>query len=252
MSTKALNWAFEQQGLNTTVKFVLVAMGDAAGDTGKSFSANKTICRMTGLLKEETISECQAKLCEIGLIKDTGQRTGATGKIKVFQFPEEACKLKTIESPAGRGIGNPPPDGALANSIPRESPANPPFGDGSLITKERGTGSEDASLPLEAVFWNANCGCLPKVAAWSNKRQKFLSQRRKDKFWVDNYKGAILLAAKSTFLTGGNDRGWKADFSWLIERPDAVLGIIEGKYGNKGSGQANGVQKPIRLGGCNL
>lgn len=172
----------------------------------------------------------------------------------------DRCVWNFYDTPGHWLEGKKPKVGFPKDGKPSEG--NPPDGsppDGKASDKEEPAAENNQKknvaallLPPEAVFWNANCKDLPKVAAWSDKRQKFLSLRRKDKFWTDNYQVAILLATKSVFLTGGNDRGWKADFSWLIERPDAVLGIIEGKYGSKGGGQANGVHKPVRLGGCNL
>lgn len=89
------------------------------------------------------------------------------------------------------------------------------------------------SLPSEAVFWNDHCGDLPKVQAFSKSRKQHLNARRKDPFWVANYKKAIGLILQSDFCMGKNDRNWRASFDWLIERPDSVVKVVEGKYGFK-------------------
>lgn len=104
---------------------VLVAMADVAGNSGKSFSSLTTILSTTGHTKEDTVAEAQKKLEKAGLIKDTGQRVGKTGKIKVFQLPPEAC----IEKP------NPSPNGSLP---PAESPGNNP-----VITRSTGSPKEE-------------------------------------------------------------------------------------------------------------
>jgi len=44
------------------------------------------------------------------------------------------------------------------------------------------------------------------------------------------------MAGKSQFLNGDNDRGWKADFDWLI-KPENAIKVLEGRY-------SNGTQKP--------
>lgn len=46
--------------------------------------------------------------------------------------------------------------------------------------------------------------------------------------------GVILRIAKSDFCRGENDRGWKADFDFLVRR-DTHLKVLEGKYDNAGS-----------------
>lgn len=128
MSNKASGWAMEQEGLNPTLKLILIMMGDAAGKGGKAHCSNTTMCRLTGFSKDQTISDAQKQLCEKGILFDTGERIGRTSKVKVFQFPLEACS----EAPDASGmaaLGNPPLNGSLSNPplIPRQSPANPPF-----------------------------------------------------------------------------------------------------------------------------
>ena len=41
----------------------------------------------------------------------------------------------------------------------------------------------------------------------------------------------IKQAAKSDFLNGRNDRGWIADFDWLM-RPNNFVKVLEGNYNN--------------------
>ncbi len=124
------------------------------------------------------------------------------------------------------GADAPPPAGQ-----PTGKPVEPPV-------------EEEAKLPPEAVFWNSNCGALPKVLSCSGSRLDSLRARRKDKFWVDNFKGAVLLASKSKFCLGDNDRGWRADFSFIVKR-ESVVKIMEGKYANKPNG-SNKAFKPTR------
>ncbi len=131
-----------------------------------------------------------------------------------------AASIKTItEEQSKKGEGAAAPDPAPPQSTaPKAQAAREPVA---------------SALPPEALYWNANCGALPKVAAWNPSRQRHLEARRRDKFWADNFKGVVLLVVKSDFLTGKNDRGWRADFMWLVERPDALAKVMEGKYRNK-------------------
>ena len=91
-------------------------------------------------------------------------------------------------------------------------------------------------LPTEAVFWNENHGTLPIVLTMSLKRMAHLRARRRDPFWVANYQEAVRRVSASDFCNGRvGGRGWRATFAWLIERPDAVANVMEGKYDGVGS-----------------
>lgn len=87
-------------------------------------------------------------------------------------------------------------------------------------------------LPKEVVFWNLNCGKLPKVAAMSSERMKHLKTRRQDPFWSENFEIAVVRVTKSDFCCGKNDRKWRADFDWMLQS-SVVAKIMEGKYDNR-------------------
>lgn len=86
-------------------------------------------------------------------------------------------------------------------------------------------------LPEEVLLWNS-FDQLPEVKSISAKRVQKLKERRKDPFWSQNLKAALGRISKSEFCLGKNDRGWKADFDWILQ-PDVVLKVMEGKYDNR-------------------
>lgn len=88
---------------------------------------------------------------------------------------------------------------------------------------------DSLGLPDEAKFWNLNCGTLPKVINISPSRNRHLKERRKDLFWVANFKQAVVRVSQTEFCLGQNDRGWRASFDFILQ-PDAVTKIMEGKY----------------------
>ncbi len=49
----------------------------------------------------------------------------------------------------------------------------------------------------------------------------------------DNWKVIIGKVSASTFCTGHNDRGWKADIDWLLNKVQNYIKVLEGKYDNK-------------------
>ena len=82
--------------------------------------------------------------------------------------------------------------------------------------------------------YHTYCDKLPKVKSLSDERKKHVSARFKE-FDYDTIIDVLKKAGKSEFLTGKNDRAWKADFDWIFN-PTNFLKIMEGKYVNKENG----------------
>lgn len=79
--------------------------------------------------------------------------------------------------------------------------------------------------------FNENCYNLPKIAKLTDKRKVAIRKFLKE-FTLEDFKKVCELANVNDFLTGNNDRGWKADFDFLL-RTDKATSILEGKYSNK-------------------
>lgn len=75
------------------------------------------------------------------------------------------------------------------------------------------------------------CFNLPKVRALTDKRKKAILNILK-KHTEEEIIECFKIANESSFLVGDNDRGWKADFDFLI-REDKFVNILEGKYGGR-------------------
>ena len=84
-------------------------------------------------------------------------------------------------------------------------------------------------------LYNSTCTNLPQVQKITEKRNKAIDKFIKD-FSEDEIQQIFLIANSSDFLTGHNDRNWKADFDFIM-RIDKATAILEGKYStskNKG------------------
>lgn len=81
------------------------------------------------------------------------------------------------------------------------------------------------------ALWNSR-NELPSVRSVTNGRRKHINARLSEPFFRDNWQVAIHRLLQSPFLTGTNDRGWRADFDWFM-KPDSVPRIMEGKYDSK-------------------
>lgn len=85
MSSEALAWAFKQECPSSSVKFTLVALCECANyKTGRIHPSIEHITEITGQNRKTIIANI-AELERRGFITDTGERTGKTRQIKVYQ-----------------------------------------------------------------------------------------------------------------------------------------------------------------------
>jgi len=79
-------------------------------------------------------------------------------------------------------------------------------------------------------IYNATCTNLSKTQKLTDKRKKSIEVFLKE-FSIEQFENICQIANVSDFLTGKNDRGWKADFDFII-KTDKAIAILEGKYNN--------------------
>ena len=91
---------------------------------------------------------------------------------------------------------------------------------------------------------------IPQVAVkTSERRQAYTRLIAETQVDIDSVKQAIKNAAESDFLNGSGQKGWIADFDWIMV-PQHFLKVLENFYRNKQITQAygttNGYQDPRR------
>lgn len=79
-------------------------------------------------------------------------------------------------------------------------------------------------------IYNTYCTNLPQVQKLTDKRNKAIDSFLKE-FSIEQLEEICKIANISEFLTGNNDRSWKADFDFIM-RSDKATAILEGKYSN--------------------
>lgn len=101
---------------------------------------------------------------------------------------------------------------------------------GEAILKSR---EKSAAIPYQQIMdaYNANCGKLPKATKLTDKRKRAIRTCITQGFSVDEITEAFRKAALTPFLTGENDRGWQANFDFIIKASN-MQKIIEGAYGS--------------------
>ena len=76
--------------------------------------------------------------------------------------------------------------------------------------------------------YNLRCNNLPQVKTITEKRKTAIRKFEKE-FTLEQFKEICDIANEAPFLIGDNDRGWKADFDFIL-RVDKATSILEGKY----------------------
>ena len=74
---------------------------------------------------------------------------------------------------------------------------------------------------------------LPRAARMTRKRIDLIEDALRT-FGAVTIHDVFCLAAESAFLTGGNERGWRANIDWLL-RPDNFTRVLEGAYDDRAS-----------------
>jgi hypothetical protein len=96
------------------------------------------------------------------------------------------------------------------------------------IEKNKNIKEENRNRVVE--IYNTYCTNLPQVQKLTDKRNKAIDNFIKE-FSIEQLEIICQTANNSDFLTGKNDRNWKADFDFIM-RSDKATAILEGKYSN--------------------
>lgn len=97
-----------------------------------------------------------------------------------------------------------------------------------ILTQEE---YEPTRLHKLAILWNLHRRNLPKVIEMSKKRER-LAKSVFHKLTENDWVSVIKKIAASEFCSGKNDRGWQANFDFLI-KPDTYIKALEGAYDTK-------------------
>ena len=91
--------------------------------------------------------------------------------------------------------------------------------------------SEQVAIDAAVEAWNvfAKDHKLPSITTVTDRRRKRLAGRLKDCGGIAGWHAALAMIPKSSFLLGNNDRGWKANFNWILQ-PDSFAKLREGGY----------------------
>lgn len=117
----------------------------------------------------------------------------------------------------------------ISNQISEEQDASP-----LRLPAEAARPSSDP-VPYSKIqdLFNSTCKSLSKVQRLTEGRRKQIAARWKDLGKnIESFRELFEKTEASDFLTGTNDRGWRADFDWLMKPANATK-VLEGNYDNR-------------------
>lgn len=96
--------------------------------------------------------------------------------------------------------------------------------------KKRVSNLDEHRIAQEFInLWNYNCGVKLQQAKLNQFRISQILERFKEEPNLNYWKEVVIKISQSDFLTGGNQRAWRANFDWLL-KPGNHYKIIEGQF----------------------
>lgn len=174
-------------------------------------------------LTESVTNECTVYFEELSVLygcrkgKITQSLAALSELITDFKLNYSETKLHFLEAKSLESLSSRENKGQLAVQKKDKK---------ALVTKPK---SELIKLTELEVLWNRYCGALPQVKRSSKRRKATIRARLKEVSDLDYWVATFIRVSESRFCNGENDRGWRADFDFVL-KPDSHLKINEGKY----------------------
>lgn len=241
MSNHLISEVYKRQVGNIARKAVMGLLADKASDDGSGIWASKQrMADEIGASKQTVIATLKGLTAD-GLVREAGMRKCTNGYTVEYAINVAALKALPLvkshqddQSEDLTGQATSPVKGFDATSqilLPDQSE------DLTQTLQNPNKPSEDKSadtdrITVDEVFegWNSLAGHtgLPAIAKRTEARTKTIRRMARD-YPVDDWVKVFAKIEQSPFLTGANDRGWKADLDFVLTERNFVK-ILEGKY----------------------
>jgi len=216
MSIRIMSRVWELQDISATQKLVLLALADWANDEGLCWPSINRLSVKTGATSR-SVQRLIRQLEELGLVK----REEVVGKGNRYwiTLPMTECHPRHSVTPPLTDV-HPTPDTVSPNTsyTHQDTPSDM---------------SSDDDLTVNDVVeaWNdlAVDRGLPKVSKVTEARRRQVQARIKEYPDAGDWSKALSAIDKSKFLCGDNDRGWRANFDFLLQ-PSTFIKLLEGTY----------------------
>lgn len=233
MSWAALGWASQQRLKRVTDKMVLIALADRHSEEENACWPSVAWLADFCCIDRKTVIAALDRLETDGLIIDSGLRTGKTRQVKVYRLA-----LNSTEKGIPKAGLLPAKSTTFSAKQYQKRDTEPFLEPVTPVSSDEDTAPADEvddRLTVEELqeAWNdtAEDLGLPKVVKLSPaRRRKAHCRIRENSF--EEWAAGLAAIRRSRFLCGGNDRGWRANFDWLL-RPETLTKLLEGQYDDK-------------------
>ena len=210
---------WEHQGINATQKLVLLALADWANEEGLCWPSINRLASKTGIAGR-SVQRLIRQLEELNLVRR--EEVSGKGNRYWISLPVTECHPRHSVTPPLTEV-HPTPDTVSPNTSYTHQ----------LNTTSNKSSDDDHPVTEDEIIecWNdlASRTGLPKIKVMNEKRRNMLRKRIKECPDVETWSLAFRNIERSSFLRGDNQRGWQADFDFLIQ-PTSFMRIIEGSY----------------------
>lgn len=219
MSIKLMTSVWEREDLNQTQKLILLALADWANDEGLCWPSINRLAIKTSMAAR-SVQRIIRQLEDMQFVR----RDEVTGKGNRYwiSIPLTECHPRHSVTPPLTEC-HPTPDTVSPNTSYTHQ----------LNTTFNKSSDDDHPVTEDEIIecWNdlASRTGLPKIKVMNDKRRNMLRKRIKECPDVETWSLAFRNIERSSFLRGDNERGWQADFDFLIQ-PTSFMRIIEGSY----------------------
>lgn len=219
MSIRIMTNVWEYQGINATQKLVLLALADWANEEGLCWPSINRLASKTGIAGR-SVQRIIRQLEELNLVRR--EEVPGKGNRYWISLPTTECHPRHSVTPPLTDV-HPTPDTVSPNTSYTHQ----------LNTTSNKSSDDDPPVTEDEIIecWNdlASRTGLPKIKVMNDKRRNMLRKRIKECPDVETWSLAFRNIERSSFLRGDNERGWQADFDFLIQ-PTSFMRIIEGSY----------------------
>ncbi|ELZ2161866.1 helix-turn-helix domain-containing protein [Escherichia coli] len=171
MSRHATDWAWETDPGSSSLKLILLSMADRADEYNLCYPSIERLVKDT-CLNKKTVQAGLISLMKMGLISDTGERKGATKRVRVFSL--NITKNGNIKG--NREGGNDPKNGNVTENgnIPKNGMLNDP---------KNGNVTENGNIPKNGMLNDPKNGMLndPKNGIQNQSYNQSFNQERESR-----------------------------------------------------------------------
>ena len=238
-----MSWAFAQDVKPAAAKLCLLALANYCNEKNKCWPSKATIAKDCSADKSWVCRQL-VTLRDAGLITveertQDGANLTSIITLNLNATPSGARATRPSGADATGGSGA---EATRVVEPARHKPSLEPLIEPSLESPnpQRGPTPTDALVAFEKFNGTAlRCG-LPQAAKFTPDRKRKIIARLKD-YGLDGWDQALANIERSSFLTGGGPRGWRADLDFLLQ-PASFSKVHDGGFGN---GRHAAQSKPV-------